>query len=94
LVALKRRGEDGCSAANNSAHGEKLKRNLSIQQRRPLDTQLHVFSHVDYALGDNVLRNHQEATTAHVDRAARARKRKFSGKRAEANAQVQWIAKL
>jgi hypothetical protein len=93
LVALKRRRETGCSVTNHSANREKLQWNPSIQQRRPLNTHFHSCTHADFVLRDGVRRNHQDAATAQVNGTTLSREKR-SGKRAEANAQVQWKAEL
>jgi hypothetical protein len=89
LVLLERHGEIGCSATKDSANREKLKRNSSIEQGRPLYTHLDSLAHADFIARADPLGGHQGAATAYVDYTPRAREKRHSRPRAEANAEVQ-----
>jgi len=92
LAPLERGGENTLPATNHSTLGEKLERHPSIQQEGPLNTHLHSRTHFAFVWGNDALRDYQDAAAAHIDDAARTGEGRRSGGKAEANAQVQWIA--
>jgi hypothetical protein len=83
LAGLKRNREIRCTAAQNPANREKLKRNLFVQQERPFNPDLHPLARANFELRTG---GHQDATTAHIDHSALAGETRRSRKRAEANA--------
>lgn len=89
FVSLKLDGKIGWSATQDLAGYNKLQRNGSGEQRRPPNTQFHKRVHNDALCG-----SYQNAATAQVDGLAYARERGIGRARAEANAELERIAKF